>query len=216
MAGLRKPSGAVTWMPVFPNFGALPVPPGPGYGSVAIVTVGGGPDQMYEFDSDSMSWVLLATGGGGATGPASGELFGSYPSPGVTHRIMFRWSWSSQIPGPVMLQDLRPAANIVAGTCGETFPAAVTLRGIAVEVDVAESAPNGWDIEVVKDPTGTPVLMGSGLTIPTDGATRIASRRDLSATLALGEDYGVRIKRTAGAANSAFVDIVVAVEFSLP
>lgn len=148
-------------------------------------------------------------------GPAGGELFGAYPNPGVIHRVFHRWTSDVQILGAVAGQDCRPGQNITAATVGETFTTGKTLCGIAVMVDVAEALPNTFDVQILRDPSGARVLMAS-LTIPSDGATRIASRRDLAVALALGQDYGVVITRTAGANNSAFTDVVIDVEFSLP
>lgn len=87
------------------------------------------------------------------------------------------------------------------------------LRGISVVVDVVDAS-RAYAIEVVSDPAGTPVMVGSALSLPT--GTRTARRRDLFASISAGTLWGVRIRRTSGAGGSTFMYTRVELELSMP
>lgn len=93
------------------------------------------------------------------------------------------------------------------------LPAAAVLRGITVVVDSADAVRN-YIVEVVSDPAGVPIVIGSGLVLPL-GSTS-ATVRTLSASIGVGVLWGVRIRRTSGAGASTFANVRVEVEVQMP
>lgn len=72
MSSIGGGGGSRTWTGPYPSAASLPTPPPTGHGTAAIVEVAGGPDELWEFDSDSGAWVRMTSGGGGGdvSGPA--------------------------------------------------------------------------------------------------------------------------------------------------
>jgi hypothetical protein len=78
------------------------------------------------------------------------------------------------------------------------------LQEVSIAVDVADS--NDYDVKIYSDPTGTPSLVSTPLTL-TNGNTS-ASVTGLSVTLNAGE-YGVALARSSGSGASDFKNAAV-------
>lgn len=103
-------------------------------------------------------------------------------------------------------------AGVACTTAPVLLPDAVVLKGMSVIVNVADAARN-FSVDVVTDPAGVPVVVGSLSLTATNTSNR---RRDLSAVISAGALWGVRVVRTSGAGASTFADIRVEVEVKMP
>lgn len=105
-------------------------------------------------------------------------------------------------------------AGVACTSVPVLLPAAAVLTGLTVVVNTAD-ATRDYVAEVVSDPAGTPVLIGSGIALP--AGTTSASRRDLSAAIGPGVLWGVRVRKTnAVVGPSSFIDVRVEVEVEIP
>jgi len=107
---------------------------------------------------------------------------------------------------------LRGPDAVPCSSAGWDAMRACTLKGISFRNDVVDASQT-YDVEVVKNPDGTPSLLGTALSIPT--STRSARRTDLNAAIAAGDSFGVRITRTSGASASEFNQFNVLIELAL-
>ena len=121
------------------------------------------------------------------------------------------------VPGAVGVRLLRITEGATVGDVGFILPAAGTLIGLALTVDVPHPT-NTYILEVLSDPTGKqgtgPTVIAT-LSLPA-GVRDPAPRRDLSAAVALGVELGAQLRRTSGSGNSVPLRQIVAVtEFAL-
>lgn len=93
-------------------------------------------------------------------------------------------------------------------SAGVSAISAMTLIGISVRVDQIDGS-RTYDIEVVKNPSGVPTVLGS-LNL---GAAKTNHRDDLSVLVSAEDELGARLVRATGTGMSTFNDIVVAVRF---
>jgi len=100
--------------------------------------------------------------------------------------------------------------GVVTTSAGLVIPLGTNLIAITVSVDVAVQAAHTYDIEIVRDPTGAPVVIGTLELDSADG--RKTFRRDLSVGLAAGVELGARITQTAGTLASAFSEGLIGIE----
>lgn len=131
---------------------------------------------------------------------------------------------SSNLPNAVWLQFasavkvptggvlyLKGPDGVPCSSAGWDAMRACTLKGISFRNDIGDAA-QAYDVEVVKNPDGTPSVIGT-LAIP--ATTRSARRTDLNAAIAAGDSFGVRITRTSGASASEFTQFNVLIELAL-
>lgn len=97
--------------------------------------------------------------------------------------------------------------NVATSFVGVVLPLATNLIAITVAVDVIDA--NTYDVEIVSDPTGAPVVLG---TLTLDPGERTDYRRDLSVAIPAGTELGARLVRTVGAGASAFGAVAVSIE----
>ena len=60
--------GAATWLPPVPTFAALPTPPAPGDGSVAVVLDS---NVVYQWDATTATWIPITAFGNTLTYPGN-------------------------------------------------------------------------------------------------------------------------------------------------
>ena len=91
-----------------------------------------------------------------------------------------------------------------------------SIRGISFSTDALDGL-RTYDINVLTDPSGSggtgPTVVAS-MSLPLN--TQRIRRRDLAVPVAGLLDLGVEIRRTSGAGGSAFTEMVVLVEVSIP
>lgn len=102
--------------------------------------------------------------------------------------------------------------GVVTSTSGFIVPFAANLIAITISVDTAAQAAHTYDIEIVRDPTGTPVVVG---TLTLDPGERTDFRRDLSVAIAAGVELGARVIQTAGTLASVFSTGIIVAELEL-
>lgn len=133
-------------------------------------------------------------------------------SSGVVQRTMWlQFASAVKIPTSGVLYLCGPD-GVPSSSAGWDALRACTLKGISFRNDVVDAAQT-YAVEVLKNPDGTPTLLGSALVIPVD--TRSARRTDLSAAIAASDSIGVRITRTSGAAASEFTQFNVLIELEI-
>jgi hypothetical protein len=85
---------------------------------------------------------------------------------------------------------------------------ASNITGISIRVDVVDAS-RAYQVQVVTNPDGAPASVATlALPVSTQSARTVA----LSAAIAAGTSWGVRIVRTSGSGASTFNDIAVLVE----
>ena len=133
----------------------------------------------------------------------------------MAHRNLVRsnlvFTFDKDVKDGTTVQYLDIGKGVNCFDVGLPLVAAATLIGIAVSVDVADASRN-FDVEVVKDPAGTPAVLGSALAL--SNVTR-NSRRDLVAAIAATDMLGVRLTRTSGTGKSSFKKTIVVVEIEM-
>lgn len=135
----------------------------------------------------------------------------TYTGPFPLKRLLLEFSTDGGVPnGGTRYLD---RVGIACTSVPVLLPAAATLIGLTIVVDSADGA-RTYEAEVVSDPAGAPVLIGSALTLAT--GTTSNSRRDLSATIGAGVLWGVRARRSAGTGPSSFSNLRIEVEVQMP
>lgn len=131
-------------------------------------------------------------------------------SSNLPNSVWLQFASSVKVPTGGVLY-LRGPDAVPCSSAGWDAMRACTLKGISFRNDIGDAS-QSYDIEVVKNPDGTPSVIGT-LAIPT--TTRSARRTDLNAGIAVGDSFGVRITRTSGAAASEFTQFNVLIELAL-
>jgi len=124
------------------------------------------------------------------------------------------WSASSIV---FLATQFLEQGGVFANAAGRHFMEDATLRGFSVFFDIAPNAARQYTLECVRDPTGTPIVLGS-LICPNDGVTRFARSGALSAALNLADangEYGFRLRRTTGVGSSDFSKIAVSAKWEV-
>lgn len=100
--------------------------------------------------------------------------------------------------------------GVVTTTSGPVVTLHTNLIGISVSVSAVVRVGHVYEIEIVRDPTGTPVVVAA-LTIDAEDG-RTAFRRDLNVGLPAGVELGARVSQTSGKLDSAFVEGLIIAE----
>jgi hypothetical protein len=183
MSGLFKPKGELT--------GTAVDPAGGGAGLVDPLTEITQPGGPFPFGD-----AILADGAGSYT---------------ITSTLR-PYFISFRIPSQVGIGATVDCEHqgVVTTTSGFITTLATSLIGISVSVDAAIQASHTYDIEIIRDPTGTPVVVGTLEIDSVDGRTTF--RRDLSVAVTAGTELGARITQTAGTLASVFVAGLISIE----
>lgn len=120
--------------------------------------------------------------------------------------VWLQWGSDEQVPaggelyleGPVSLRCSDVGHDVVCDSA---------LCGISFRAD-AEDGVQTYDIEVIQDPDGTPIVLG---TLPIPLSTKSARLVNFDAEIPCGSSLGVRIKRTSGSVASVFTKFTVLV-----
>ncbi len=102
---------------------------------------------------------------------------------------------------------LKGVAGVRCSDVGDDVVCDSSLCGISFRAD-AEDGVQTYDVEVVKDPDGTPFVLG---TLPIPLSTKAARIINCTASIVAGSSLGVRIKRTSGSVASVFTKFTVVV-----
>lgn len=102
---------------------------------------------------------------------------------------------------------LKGPAGTQCSDVGEDVICDSALCGISFRAD-AEDGVQTYDVEVIQDPDGTPIVLG---TLPIPLSTKSARLVNFNAEVAAGASVGVRIKRTSGSVASVFTKFTVLV-----
>ena len=113
--------------------------------------------------------------------------------------VWLQWASEIQVPAGGELY-LKGPAGVLCSDVGEDVVCDSALCGISFRAD-AEDGVQTYDVEVVKDPDGTPVVLG---TLPIPLSTKAARIVNCNAEIVGGSSLGVRIKRTSGSVASVF------------
>jgi len=129
----------------------------------------------------------------------------------VPNAVWLQFASAVKVPTGGVLY-LKGPDGVPCSSAGWDAMKACTLRGISFRNDIGDAVQT-YDVEVVKNPDGTPSVLGSALSIAT--SVRSARRTDLNAAIAAGDSVGVRITRTSGASASEFTQFNVLIELGL-
>lgn len=100
------------------------------------------------------------------------------------------------------------AGQVVTSSLGfRLFGVASILRGLSIVTDIADAV-RSYDLELIKDPTGSPTLIDK---VSLAATNRFAVTAALSAAVASGDELGFRLLRTAGAAAVSDFNQVLAI-----
>jgi len=100
--------------------------------------------------------------------------------------------------------------GVITSTAGFVLTLPTNLIAISVSVDLVAETDHAYIIEIVKDPTGDSVVVGSLVLEPKE---RYAFRRDLSVELDAGDEIGARVVHGLGARDSTFSTGIIVAEF---
>ena len=150
----------------------------------------------------------------GSVGPA-GPTGPTGASGAADARYFLRYTTDSGVPiGGT--QYLRLGVGVFSSQDGDLMTADGQVRGIAVAVDLIDPI-QPFAVQVLSDPSGAggtgPTVIAT-LNLP--ASTLRVRNRALAVPVVGLLDLGVRLVRLAGAAPSAFQEIVVLVEVSIP
>lgn len=124
----------------------------------------------------------------------------------VTSRAIVVAARAAVVPssGPLYLSF----SGVTNSSSGLTFPRTGNITSLSVTVDSADGS-RDYDLDVVRDPTGTPVSL---TTLALPSGSRSAYSSSLSISITAGWELGLRMVRTSGSGDSTFNDIVAAIE----
>jgi len=99
--------------------------------------------------------------------------------------------------------------GVNTSVAGIVIPFATSLIAITVSVDTAVKVAHAYDIEIVSNPAGKPVVLA---TLSLQPQKRTHFQRNLSVAVEAGTELGARITQTSGTLASAFSTGLVSIE----
>ena len=188
MSDLKRPG--ITGTPVDPN--------GPGGSLIDITELADGPITPVpaHLEWNGTIWTYVSPGGAGTSRRALIHL-------AIDKKV--------SLDQHFFIGD----STVVMSKVGLTFPSAVTLIGMAVNVDVAD-ADSGYTMNVRLNDRLPFTAAAATLVLPATTTTQ--ERRDLSVVIAVGTEVNVNFEWTAGPVNPAsdFNTVMAVLEVELP